>query len=174
MFGFFAHCCVHIVPNKLGSPTLRTRKIPEPVWECCAGGNKAVNEETDHSPRLPKWITQIVLGVALGLALGFAIGWWFWPVEYTNTAPDVLRRDYRADYILMTATAYEVDGGDVEQAQRRLELLDPQDPAAPVIELAERLVAANGSAEDITLLARLAQAFDSLPPALTPYLEGQP
>jgi len=114
-----------------------------------------------------------VFGVAVGLALGFAIGWWLWPVEYTNTAPSALRWDYRDDYIVMVATAYEMDDGDIERAQGRLELLDPEDPAAPVIELAERLVAAGGRTEDITRLARLARAFGSLPPTLTPYLEDQ-
>jgi hypothetical protein len=110
----------------------------------------------------------------MGLALGFAVGWWLWPIEYTNTAPDVLRQDYYNDYVLMTAVAYEIDGGDVEEARVRLERLDPQDPAAPAIELAESLVEAGGRAEDIARLARLAWAFGSLPPSLTPYLEGQP
>ena len=133
----------------------------------------AVSEQTHHSPRVPQWLTRIAFGVALGLALGFAVGWWLWPVQYTNTAPDVLRRDYRDDYIVMVATAYEIDSGDVEQARRRLELLDPHNPAAPVIELAERFVEAGGSAKDITRLARLARALGFLTPTLTPYLEGQ-
>ena len=138
-----------------------------------------MDEQTNRRPRIAKWIVWTVIGVAAGLALGFAIGWRFWPVEYTNTAPDVLRRDYRDDYIVMVATTYQVDAyqpstGGVEQARRRLELLDPQDPAAPVIELAERIIAAGGSVEDITRLARLAWALGSLPPTLSPYLEGQP
>jgi hypothetical protein len=109
----------------------------------------------------------------MGLALGFAIGWWFWPVEYTNTAPNALHQAYRDDYILMIATAYEIDGRDLQQARSQLELLDPQDPAAPVIELAERLASAGGSDEDIACLARLAWALRSLPPTPTPHLEGQ-
>ncbi|MCP4538901.1 MAG: AtpZ/AtpI family protein [Chloroflexi bacterium] len=132
-----------------------------------------MNEQASHSPRLPKWVMRIALSVAVGLALGFAIGWWLWPVEYTNTAPNVLRRDYRDDYILMVATAYEIEGRDVEKAQKRLELLDPVDPTIPVIELAERLVAVGGSVEDITRLDRLAQALGSLPSTLTPYMEDQ-
>jgi hypothetical protein len=109
----------------------------------------------------------------MGLAIGCAIGWWLWPVEYTNTAPHVLRRDYRDDYILMTAAAYTA-GEDLERTRERLRLLDPADPAAPVIELAQRIVAAGGSDEDVTCLARLAWALGSLPPTLTPYQEGQP
>ncbi len=132
-----------------------------------------MDEQTRRLPHISKWIAWAILGLTVGLALGFAIGWWLWPLEHTNTAPDVLRQDYYDDYILMTAVAYAVDGGDVEQARARLELLDPQDPTTPVIELAERLIEAGGTAEDITYLARLAWALGSLSPTLTPYLEGQ-
>lgn len=127
---------------------------------------------SDQGRRWPTGIVQFILSVATGLAIGFAIGWWLWPVEYTNTTPRVLRRDYRNDYILMTATAYAADE-DLERARERLQLLDPAAPAAPVIELAERIVAAGGSAEDVTRLARLAWALGSLPQTLTPYLESQ-
>ena len=113
------------------------------------------------------------VAAAVGLVLGFAIGWWIWPVQYTNTAPDVLRQDYRDDYVVMVATAHEVEE-DLEQARNRLKLLDPEEPAAPVVELAERLVEVGGSAEDITYLARLARALGNIPPALTPYLDGRP
>ena len=123
--------------------------------------------------RARTWVTWISAGVLVGLALGFAVGWWLWPVQYTNTALHVLRQDYRDEYVVMAATAYEVEQ-DLEQARQRLGLLDAEEPAAPVVELAERLVQAGGSAEDITRLARLAWALGALTPPLTPYLEGQP
>ena len=119
------------------------------------------------------WIVQVVVGVAVGLALGFGIGWGLWPVQYTNTAPSVLRQDYRDDYIVMIATAYEVEG-DLEQARERLALLDPEEPAAPVVELAERLVEVGGSTEDIARLADLAWTLGAITPELVPYLESQP
>jgi len=124
------------------------------------------------SKRARKWGVRAAIGGAVGLALGFAVGWWFWPVQYTNTAPDVLRQDYRDDYVVMIATAYEVEK-DLDQARQRLRLLDPEEPAAPVVELADRLIEAGGSAEDITRLARLAWALGALTPTLTPYLESQ-
>ena len=122
---------------------------------------------------IPKWVTRAAAGIAAGLTLGFAVGWWFWPVQYTNTAPDVLRQDYRDDYVAMVAAAYQVEQ-DLEQARAWLKLLDPEEPSAPVIELAERLVETGGSAEDITRLTRLAQALGADSPTLIPYVEDQP
>ncbi len=120
-----------------------------------------------------KGLIRIIAGVPLGLALGFAIGWWLWPVQYTNTAPSALRKDYRDDYIVMVATAYEVEK-DLELARERLELLNQEKPTAPVIELAERIIEANGNPEDIEHLAHLAAALGASPPTLAPYLEDQP
>jgi len=120
--------------------------------------------------RAQRWVMQATAGAVVGLAMGLAVGWWLWPVQYTNTAPAVLRQDYRDDYVVMVAAAYEVEG-DLGQARERLILLDPEEPAAPVTELAERLVEASGSVQDIT---RLAWALGAITPTLTPYLEGQP
>ena len=125
---------------------------------------------SDQSQAWGRWAA---IGVGVGLALGFAVGWWLWPVQYTNTAPAVLRQDYRDDYIVMIATVYEVEG-DLEYALDRLGLLDQNDPAAPVVELAERIIGANGSPEDIARLARLATAVGGATPTLTSYLEDQP
>ena len=126
---------------------------------------------SEQARRLPEWFTQAIIGVVVGLVLGFSIGWWLWPVQYTNTAPDVLRQDYRDDYVVMIAAAYEIEGN-LEQARDRLRLLDPEEPSAPVIKLAERLIEVGGSTEDITRLAHLAGALDTLTPALSPYLEN--
>jgi len=115
---------------------------------------------------------RIAIGVAVGLALGLAIGW-LWPVQHTNTAPAALRQDYRDDYVVMVAAAYEIEG-DPARVRERMALLDAEEPAAPVIELGERLVEAGGSAEDIARLARLAWALKATTPALVPYLGEEP
>ena len=129
---------------------------------------------SEQSGRVPRYITRTTVGVVLGLALGFAIGWWLWPVQYTNTGPDVLRQDYRDDYVVMVATAYEAEGN-LELARERLRLLDPVEPSAPVIELAERLgEAGSGGAEDIERLTRLARALGAATPPLAPDVEGRP
>jgi uncharacterized membrane protein YccC len=119
------------------------------------------------------WIARAAIGIAVGLALGVAIGWWIWPVTYTNTSPVALREDYRDDYVLMTATAYQARQ-DLEQARSRLERLTSEEPAALVIALAERLTEADGSRQEIGRLVRLAHALGVTDPALAPYLEGTP
>ncbi|RLC91296.1 MAG: hypothetical protein DRI79_03205 [Chloroflexi bacterium] len=123
--------------------------------------------------RTKQWLLRAAVGAVVGLVLGFIIGWWLWPVQYTNTAPVVLRQDYRDDYIVMIATAYEVEE-DLEQARERLKLLDPREPATLVVELAERLIEAGGDADDIARLARLAWALGATTSTLIPYLEGPP
>lgn len=111
-------------------------------------------------------------GLAAGVALGLLIGWVLWPVQYTNTAPAQLRQDYRDEYILMVAAAYQVER-DREAAQARLALLDPEAPARPAVELAERLIAEGGRPTDIRMLVRLADDLGAATAPMAPYLEGE-
>lgn len=118
-------------------------------------------------------LIRAAIGVVLGAVLGVAVGWWLWPAEPTNTPPSALRQDYHDDYVVMVATAYEVEG-DLGRARERLARLDVEDPATPVIELGERLVGLGAGPSDIGRLARLAWALGTITPPLMPYLEGQP
>jgi len=111
-------------------------------------------------------------GVAAGAVLGLLVGWVVWPVRYTNTSPTQLRQDYRNDYVLMVAAAYQTDR-DLGAAREQLVRLDPEEPARPVVELAEQLIAAGGGAGDIGMLGRLADALDAATPPMAPYLEEE-
>ncbi|HIP88003.1 MAG TPA: hypothetical protein EYH27_06165 [Anaerolineales bacterium] len=115
----------------------------------------------------------VLTGLAVGIALGLLVGWVLWPVRYTNTTPAQLRQDYRTEYVLMVAAAYEVEG-DLEAARARLTLLDPEQPGRPVRELAETLIAEGGQETDIRMLVRLAAAMGVTTPAMAPYLEEAP
>lgn len=114
-----------------------------------------------------------LVGLALGIALGLLVGWVLWPVQYTNTAPAQLRQDYRNEYILMVAAAYQVEGN-ADTALERLARLDPEQPAHPLVELTETLITQNGRPEDISMLVRLAEALGATTPAMWPYLGGTP
>ena len=114
-----------------------------------------------------------LIGLAAGIALGLLIGWVLWKVEYTNTAPAQLRQDYRDDYVVIIASAYQVEGN-LGAARDRLSQLNPTDPAQPVIDLTERLIAANGRPSDIEALVHLAEDLGAATPTMAPYLEGTP
>ena len=48
----------------------------------------------------------LILGVVLGLILGFIVAWGMWPIEVTDTTPEVMRADLQEDYLRMAAEAY--------------------------------------------------------------------
>ncbi len=109
-------------------------------------------------------------GLAAGIALGLLIGWQLWPVQYTDTSPAQLRPDYANDYVLMVATAYQVEGN-LGAVHDRLRMIDPDQPGRPVVTLAEELIAAGGRQDDVAALVDLAQALEMTTPAMAPYLE---
>lgn len=76
---------------------------------------------------MPRWL-QILLAALLGLIIGLFYGWRIAPVEYVDLAPNTLRADYRADYVLMVAEAYQQES-DLDLAARRLASLGSAHPA---------------------------------------------
>lgn len=68
-----------------------------------------------------RWIGFIV-AIAVGVGVGLFYGWVIRPVEYVDTSPNTLRIDYKTDYVLMVAEAYEAEG-DLENAVQRLTFL---------------------------------------------------
>jgi hypothetical protein len=66
--------------------------------------------------------------IGLGVAGGLYYGWFINPVVYYNTTPELLREDYKADYVLMVAEAYRADG-DLNLAAQRLAFLGNKPPA---------------------------------------------
>jgi len=72
------------------------------------------------------WI-KLVIAAGIGIALGLLYGWVIDPIEYTDVTPDILRADYRADYVLMVAEAYQTER-DPDVAARRLAILGSDAP----------------------------------------------
>ncbi|NPA30377.1 MAG: hypothetical protein GXO37_00070 [Chloroflexi bacterium] len=79
--------------------------------------------------RRRRWLF-FVLSILIGLAAGLYYGWVVRPVRYIDTSPDTLRQDYKADFVLMVAEAWEATG-DLDMARRYLALLGG-DPVAQV------------------------------------------
>jgi len=117
-----------------------------------------------------KVLVSTLVALIIGIASGLAIGWVLWPVEYTNTSPQVLRQDYHDDYVAMIAATYNVDHN-LTHAVTRLKLVAPDEPDQPVVELAQRLIQAGGRHSDIVHLAHLAHDLGAINQVLIPFLE---
>jgi len=112
-----------------------------------------------------KRVVQALAGLAVGLGLGLLYAWVISPVQYVDTAPNTLRSDYQAAYVLLAARAYRVDG-DLGRARTRLALLELKNPAESVAAQAERVTAA-GDTDGGQALSLLAVALAG-GPAVTP------
>ena len=73
-------------------------------------------------------LIKLAIVAAIGIALGLIYGWVIDPIEYTDVPPNILREDYRADYVLMVAEAYQTEL-DPETAARRLAVLGGESPS---------------------------------------------
>ncbi len=114
--------------------------------------NKLLNLYNQHTSKI-----IFGTGVIMGLLLGLLIAWVLWPVSFTNATPEMLRQDFRDDYLAWVAREY-VATSDVEQARLRLgtELWKKGDPVAALDDLAQRR-----GGEDATNLQALAQALSA-------------
>jgi hypothetical protein len=112
-----------------------------------------------------RWI-RFILVVAVGIGLGLFYGWVIDPVKYVDTTPDFLRRDYKSDYVLMVAEAYNSEH-DIGLAQSRLALLGTKTP----VDIVQQAVLfalekdSNGKQHyidaDVSLMRALLQALQS-------------
>lgn len=112
-------------------------------------------------------IITIVLALVIGITLGLLYGWVIEPVEYTNVTPSVLREDYRVDYVLMTAEAYQTDF-DSDAAARRLALFGGNSPAATVSAALDYANRNAFSTEEIAALQDLLTAMQTYQPEEIP------
>ena len=112
---------------------------------------------------MPRWLSFLFV-LILGVALGLLYGWVISPVQYVDTTPDTLRADYRADYVLMVAEAYQTEQ-DASLSARRLAILGSQPPSQ---------IAADGLAQarqygfadsDLSLMKKLTTAMQAWQPA---------
>jgi hypothetical protein len=112
-----------------------------------------------------RWITALLLGV-IGTALGAFYGWVIDPVEFIDTTPASLRADYRADYVLMVAEAFNAHQ-DADGARRQLSFLGANSPGAICTEALSTARATSYSQHDLELLEDLNHAMltiSSVPP----------
>lgn len=101
-----------------------------------------------------------LFALILGLVTGLVYGWLVSPVEYVDTAPEMLSADYRADIVLMTAEIYSASTN-LEPLARSLELLFSQPSAITGAEALAFAQASGYAQADIALLQKLTTALQA-------------
>ncbi len=112
---------------------------------------------------MKRWL-WIFLAAAAGIGLGLLYGWVIDPVDFVDLTPDTLRADYRADYILMVAEAYESEH-DLDLAARRLAIFGSDSPADIASQALQFGPSADYSASELSSLEALVQALRAWQPS---------
>ena len=113
---------------------------------------------------MSRWV-RFFLVLIIGFAIGLLYGWVIDPVEYVDTFPETLREDYKADYVLMVAEAYQIER-DIDVAVERLAFLGFVPPNNLVEDAMYFAVQSGYSPQDLGLLRNLSDALSrELPPA---------
>ena len=109
-----------------------------------------------------RWFS-ILIAILLGLVLGLVYGWMIDPVQYTDITPEVLRIDYRTDYVLMVSEAYQAEQ-DPALASKRLAVLGSDSPVV-IAEIAYNYAQQSAyPADDLTLMQDLMIALQTWQP----------
>ncbi len=104
--------------------------------------------------------------ILIGTAAGLYYGWTVKPLR-ASSPPELLRQDYKIDYILMVAEVYRVEK-DPSLASARLAQLSSQPALRTVQEAILKAGEYQYTAADLDLLARLAQGLAKLPSGSQP------
>ncbi len=110
----------------------------------------------DPAHRQGNW--YLLTGILLGLILGMIYAWGLAPGTESATSPAALRPDFKDQYRLTIASAYQ-DTGDLERAISRLALLGDPDPVAALNDQAQRTLLAGNPGNSALSLSTLAQAI---------------
>jgi hypothetical protein len=108
-------------------------------------------------------IIKIILPLVIGAALGLIYGWRLDPIEYVEVTPEILRADYRADYVLTVAEAFSVEL-DEDTAAQRLGLLGDNSPAQIAVDALEYSRSQAFNPDEIRLLETLSASMQTYTP----------
>lgn len=107
---------------------------------------------------MARWIRFFIV-LILGFCIGLVYGWLIDPVEYVDTNPDTLRIDYKTDYVLMVAEAYQADKN-IDLAVDRLAFLELTSPEELVGQAMDFGIQAGYTASDLGLMRVLGDALN--------------
>ncbi|MGE5122916.1 MAG: hypothetical protein ACM3H7_00240 [Acidobacteriaceae bacterium] len=105
---------------------------------------------------MSRW-TKFMLAIIVGAGAGLFYGWIVNPVEYVDIGPESLRMDYKTDYVLMVAEAYQADQ-DVSIAVRRLAQLGSSAPTEIAANALSYALQHDYASQDLSLLQALGEA----------------
>jgi len=108
------------------------------------------------------WI-KFFVAMLIGMAIGLVYGWKISPIQYTDVPPNILREDYRSDYILMVAEAHQTEQNP-EAAARRLAIFGGESPAQIVTSALEYATNNGFTKNEILLLQDLLSAMQTYQP----------
>jgi len=108
-------------------------------------------------------LIKLIAALAFGIAVGLLYGWVIDPIEYTDATPNILREDYRVDYVLMVAEAYQNDF-DPQAAARSLAILGSDSPATITASALEYANSNGFSQTEIATLQNLLTAMQTYQP----------
>jgi hypothetical protein len=111
----------------------------------------------------------IAFGVTIlvGLIASLYFAWMGGIANVSDAEPNLLREDFRADYALMVAEAFQTNT-DVEEAVAHLAFLDAESAITPVEEAIDFGQEAGFSDSDLALLDNLADALVVFNPDFAP------
>lgn len=108
--------------------------------------------------RNPRRTIGFILAIIAGMAAGLIYGWLIEPADAANTSLASLRGDYKADYVLMVAENYAVQG-DAVNAIYQLKSIDPADPLFAVQDALATAQNLGYSNTELQLMAELEKAL---------------
>jgi hypothetical protein len=111
---------------------------------------------------MSRWLS-IFIALGIGIALGLVYGWVIDPVQFTDVTPEALRVDYRTDYVLMVAEAFQSEQ-DPALAARRLALLGSDPPAIIAGEAYNFAQQSAYPTDDLALIQELTVALETWQP----------
>ena len=111
---------------------------------------------------MSRWLI-ILIAALLGLTLGLVYGWVIEPVQYIDITPDALRIDYRTDYVLMVAEAFQAEQ-DSALAAQRLAVLGSNPPALITGEAYDYAQQSAYPVDDLALIQELSVALQTWQP----------
>jgi hypothetical protein len=112
---------------------------------------------------MTRWI-RFLFAIMIGTGLGLAYGWLVSPAQFVDTSPETLRIDYKTDYVLMVAEAYQNEQ-DSDLALRRLAVLGDIPPLEMIGQSIQFAQKAGYTEPDIARMRALLSALQTRIPS---------